>query len=83
MKKAYAKPEIMFESFAPAASIALNCALTSNNFANISACGYIPEDYPDPIFVTGLTGCDRKYDDGVFGKICYDVPDENWRLFDS
>ena len=83
MKKAYMKPEIMFESFAPSASIALNCALTSNNFATVHECGYRVPDYEYPIFVTGVEGCERQKDDDGFGNVCYDVPDENWKLFDS
>ena len=83
MKKAYMKPEIMFESFAPAVSIALNCEVQPNHQATIQACGHTPEGALHSIFMEPHMGCFTKVRDGEYNGICYDSPNESWSLMNS
>lgn len=84
MKKAYVKPEIVFESFSLSQCIAAGCEIT---------------DPKDPLLlVTGAglnggdgyafsTSCDVDYTngggDGEYGSVCYHVPGETLNFFYS
>lgn len=82
MKKNYSKPEIVFEDFSLCTSIAANCEF-KNNGPSSNQCGYQPEGLPYTIFLTGMSGCARKYTDGGYNGICYHVPSEDSNLFNS
>ena len=87
MKKAYSKPEILFEDFTLTTNIAAGCERTDVN-ATLNACGI---DFGDFIvFMEGMNGCrDMKIKpeegfggDGAFAGICYQVP-AGTNLFNS
>ena len=77
MKKAYSKPQIMFEDFTLTTNIAAGCEVKtrtpSENQCGVNASGI-------NIFLEGMTGCaDFGFvvsagGDGSFGNICYHVP---------
>ena len=86
MKKTYIKPEIMFDSFELSTNIAGSCdekLYTPNN----TSCGYVPEGYDKAIFITGISGCEEKHDDGNgdgdYNGLCYHVPTTGYNLFNS
>lgn len=88
MKKAYTKPQIMFEDFSLSTSIALGCEFESENNAVKGTCGYFDEGLQDIVFVDSNTGCtfEAPVDDKNnphYNGICYDIPDENYNLFTS
>ena len=84
MRKAYSKPEILFESFTLSTNIAGSCQtdtyLPSNDQCGLDFSGLI-------VFMEGMGGCtDIKVEDeggdGRFNEICYHVPYGN-NLFNS
>ena len=80
MKKTYAKPKIIFEDFTLNESIAGDCEVKTYTPAK-EQCGL---DFGgDVIFLTSMTGCSDKYDDGEYPGICYHVPDSSNTLFNS
>ena len=88
MKKAYVKPEIVFESFLLSTSIAGNCeSIVGNPSKNV--CG-IPDENDIPgmnLFIGTVNGCDIKvaedeYTDGN-NTFCYHNPTEYNNLFNS
>ena len=88
MKKAYTKPQIMFEDFSLSTSIALGCEFESDNNAAEGSCGYFDEGLQTTVFVDGNTGCEycepnKQWGQGDFNTVCYDIPDENYNLFTS
>ena len=84
MKKAYQKPEIMFESFAASMNIALGVDCSEqNSLPTYNYCGF---DWGgDVIFLVGNTGCgDEPYtSDDINNGICYHNPADYARLFNS
>ncbi len=77
MKKAYSKPQIMFEDFTLTTNIAAGCEVKTEtpswNQCGVDASGV-------NVFLTGMTGCEGfpvtpdGGGDGSFGNICYHVP---------
>ena len=79
MKKAYSKPEIVFEDFSLSTNIAAGCEVFPED--NAQDCGVrIGKFY---YFVEGVTGCINEVANGVHNEICYDIPNENNTVFMS
>ena len=82
MKKAYTKPDIMFENFSLCTSIANNCVRDINLLHQYS-CGYEWGGYI--VFGTDMTGCSLQQNltqmtpDGF----CYHNPTDSNNLFNS
>lgn len=76
MRKAYSKPEILFESFTLNTNIAGDCE-TKTNLASNSQCGM---DFSGiVVFMENMGGCtgikvESEGGDGEFNGICYHVP---------
>ena len=85
MKKTYAKPDIIFESFSLCTNIAGDCWVKADTNTNFHSCGIFFES--EGILFSGTWGgCEVKPvggDDGWFNGYCYDVPAENWNVFNS
>ena len=85
MKKAYSKPEIMFEDFTLSTNIAAGCE-TPTNLPSVNQCGF---DFSGlKVFFSGMTGCgdiqvNNGGGDGDFNGICYHVPTGDNNLFTS
>ena len=86
MKKAYTKPEIMFEDFSLSVNIAGDCRWIIDNQSS-GNCGL---DFGDlVIFLGEYTGCTSNDgvkvdgDDGSYNGICYHVPHPDNDLFNS
>ena len=83
MKKAYNKPEIVFESFSMSTNIAAGCTLTNvTHSSGEYGCGYKPDRFNYIIFTSDM-GCTTTEDDGDYNGICYHVPSESSSLFTS
>ena len=88
MKKAYSKPEIMFEDFSLSASIANGCDVRVTNQSQ-NTCGYELRT-GGTVFFTTVSGCYYTKDptthndiiDGDYG-VCYHVPTDTSDLFNS
>lgn len=85
MKKAYEKPEIMFENFTINVNIAADCdiktGLPTNNTCGMDFSG-------EMVFLTGMGGCsdtaiDAVGGDGEYNGICYHVMSNGQGLFNS
>lgn len=82
MKKVYAKPEIVFESFSMSTNIAGGCDTIINNHS-YGNCAYVLRtgemvfvaEYPDV--------CKTVEADGDWNGICYHVPVDTQNLFNS
>ncbi len=84
MKKRYSSPDIAFESFSLATSIAGNCELKTDTKAD-GECAYFM-DGVGSVFVTGMYACTVQITDDQnfnFNGFCYHVPVENCNLFNS
>ena len=85
MKKAYTKPDIIFEDFSLSTNISAGCEVRAN--AVEGSCGYTIQNAMGQervIFIVGNTGCltvvgENDMDD----KFCYHVPSEANNLFSS
>lgn len=88
MKKAYVKPEIVFESFLLSTSIAGDCESIVGNFTK-GSCG-VPNENGIPgkdLFIGEVSGCyfkveEDEYTDGN-NTFCYHNPTEYNNLFNS
>ena len=85
MKKAYAQPDIWFESFALSENIASTTGGCTRNITNQYSgnCGlYLGNKI---IFTIPAAGCKTKVKDGSpqYDGICYHVPQNDNRLFNS
>ena len=87
MKKKYSRPDIAFESFSLATSIAGSCEVKTDTKGG-GECG-VPMDGLGNIFLLGMDGIDgcqviitdeQSY---AFNGFCYHVPAENSNLFNS
>lgn len=79
MKKAYKKPQIVFDSFELSQSIA-RCEIASNVVRDV--CGYYDEETDMTVFVAGV--CEwTPQDSDIYAGICYHVPTETYNLFSS
>ena len=82
MKKTYAKPQIVFESFQLTANIAGDCN-TKPNIANEATCGYI-DDNGWIIFQNSAVCIDVQVDpDDNYNGLCYHVPTGDMSVFTS
>ena len=88
MKKAYAKPEIMFESFTISTNIAAGCTYKSGLSVSEQNCGYLfgGDRGSKMIFLTYSaddTGCKTVVPDGYNG-MCYHNPSDGFEnIFNS
>lgn len=82
MKKKYEKPIFVFESFSLNTSIAGDCGVKITT-PSYGECGM--EYGPDYIFIDATTGCSDEYlvDDGSHNGLCYHVPVDQNKLFNS
>lgn len=82
MKKAYRKPDIMFESYSLSANIAGNCysnnlhtentnCMQSATFANGESCVYYDNGYA--VFTQSGGGCETCPQNDKYGNLCYHV----------
>ena len=89
MKKAYSKPEIVFENFSLSTNIAGDCETKTNLLSN-NVCG-IEFTGLGTVFLDTMGGCngengypiDSVGGDGEFNGICYHVPADINNLFNS
>ena len=82
MKKTYAKPQIVFESFQLTANIAGDCN-TKPNIANEATCGYI-DDNGWIIFQNSAVCIHVQVGpDGEYNGLCYRVPTGDMSVFTS
>ena len=82
MKKAYSKPDIVFENFSLSTNIAAGCEVKTNFAQN--QCGY--KFAPGiVIFLEGVNGCVKPVvdGDGQFNGICYHNPSDDNNIFSS
>lgn len=84
MKKKYAKPEIIFESFSMNASIAGDCEVKTMNPAP-EQCGLVLNTFPPlVIFTSDLPKiCNAYPSPGQYDQLCYHIPYESYNLFNS
>lgn len=84
MKKAYSKPEIMFEDFTLSMNIASGCDVHVDGPSS-GNCGYVTGGLT--VFLEGVSGCSGlQIPDGMEGAYnypCYHVPDQDNNLFNS
>ena len=82
MKKKYQKPQILFEDFTLSTDIAVGCT-TINGLPSENECG-MPLG-PTTVFVQTIGGCVLKVAaaEGVYNEVCYHVPMDSKRLFNS
>ena len=79
MKKLYAKPEIVFESFVASTSIAAGCEFITNLQAE-GTCGYLTRN--GVVFMETISGCIYKEPD-TNDRLCYHVPVDTANIFNS
>ena len=82
MKKAYNKPQIVFDSFELSQSIAAGCEIITK-LPSENACGVVLPGDRGPTFVSEMTGCKRTEVDGDYNGICYHVPNDANNVFSS
>ena len=83
MKKAYEKPQIMFESFTMSTNIAAGCRFTNvTHSSGVFGCGYKDERF-DKVVFTSESGCTTVEDDGDYNGICFHTPTDTNSLFAS
>lgn len=84
MKKAYQKPEIMFEDFTLSTNIAGDC---EGEFVGASrdSCGVLFSDGVSMVFVPENNGCNFHVDPNTYlhDGLCYHVPYDAGNLFNS
>lgn len=81
MKKLYSKPGIVYEDFSICTHIAKTCDVELGTFEQNDCGGYQYGRYW--IFLDGVTGCEDTVDDNGYNGICYHVPINGARLFNS
>ena len=84
MRKAYSKPDIMFEDFSLSTSIADNCSVKTRTYHQWS-CGV--QFGTLTVFTTEVVGCRQSGNiavtNGEFNGLCYHVPHNGQNLFIS
>ena len=80
MKKTYAKPQIVFESFQLTANIAGDCN-TRPNSTNEATCGY--NDNGWIVFQNSAVCNVLAGPDGNYNRLCYHVPTGDISVFTS
>ncbi len=81
MKKAYQKPEIVFDSFQLTQSIAAGCEFISNHIEK--ACPVTDPFLGRTFFTSSTYGCKVTEVPGAYDDICYDVPNPSNNVFTS
>ncbi|MBQ7300157.1 MAG: hypothetical protein IJW77_09980 [Clostridia bacterium] len=82
MKKAYVKPQIVFEDFSLNTNIAGDCERIVNNPSE-GSCG-MPGSMPGlTLFINVETGCNFELNSEEHDGICYHVPVAGSNLFNS
>ena len=81
MKKAYSKPQIVFESFVLSRSIASGCEFISGNYSDASSCTFTDPKTKWNIFINSQ--CEIGSDTLEDGDICYHVSTEDRTIFNS
>ncbi len=81
MKKAYSKPEIMFEDFSLSVNVAAGCEEKIHNSA-AGTCAYVGSG-GIIVFTDTMTACVFTPSDGQWDGFCYHVPTEGNNLFNS
>ena len=81
MKKAYLKPEIIFEDFTLSESIAGDCDTIVNNSTR-GVCAYVTRTGLN-VFMSSIDACSTTEDDGDYNGFCYHNPIESQNLFNS
>ena len=79
MRKAYVKPEIMFESFTLSTNIAAGCEYKNGLHAR-GYCGY--ETRNGVVFTEDVQGCKYTQPD-TNDTLCYHVPNDSYNIFNS
>jgi len=82
MKKAYSKPQIMYEDFSLSTNIAGDCEKRTNT-PNSGTCGVSYGPYV--VFLDTMGSCTLKAgtDDGEWNGFCYHVVTNGQNLFNS
>ena len=81
MKKLYSKPGIVYEDFSISTHIAKTCDVELGTFEQGECGGY---NYGTiNIFMVSNVGCDFPVEDDASNGICYHVPINGARLFNS
>lgn len=75
MKKAYQKPELIFDCFELSSSIAAGCEMISNSVENV--CAVKVGD--DVVYITDFSVCTHRNPD----DLCYHVPTDALNVFSS
>ena len=89
MKRAYEKPEIIFESFVMSTNIAGDCEEPFITSATRDACGIkaeaaFPGMEPQVVFTIGLGNCTANGNGSeMHNGLCYHNPTDNNNLFNS
>ena len=81
MKKAYSKPEIMFEDFSLSANVAAGCTFKTDTKSE-GDCGYYSVRYNAMLFTLTVSGCKYTAVQDT-DSLCYHVPNEMNDIFNS
>ena len=79
MKKAYIKPDIIFEDFTLSTSIAAGCGKPTET-PSWNMCGVVFG--PMNLFLSSISACTDPVEDGSYGY-CYHNPSDLTNLFNS
>ena len=80
MKKAYSKPQILFDSFELSQSIALGCEMISNQ--SKGSCT-VTDPILDLVYITD-NACQGHYTEpGIEDRLCYYAPDDAYNVYSS
>ena len=85
MKKAYSKPEIMFEDFTLNTYIAASCGYEATHDAALGKwkCSGYQLRSGEVVFMAAFNGCITVEADGDYNGYCYHVPTVSLNLFGS
>lgn len=82
MKKIYSKPGIVFEDFSLNTHITKTCDVELGTFEQGTCGGYSYGSIPG-LFMEGMKFCETKTVDDGSNPVCYHVPIEGAKLFNS
>ncbi len=80
MKKAYSKPDVMFDSFSMSQSIASPCEIRANH--QEGGCGVVLTE-SITLFNESISPCSWHFEDEQYDGLCYHVPFEAYNVFSS
>lgn len=84
MRKAYSKPQIMFEDFTLSTNIAAGCEVITYT-PNSGTCAYkFTDEFGDTwnVFVSDVLACGTNEGDRPYNGVCYHLPDDK-NVFNS